>query len=392
MATDGHALLDLLAFQAGEALVDLREHKERQENMRLAMTQRLQLEALLQASADVYSSRQLDEVLQQIALAISSASGFGGVVVYLYDERTDLLHARAFVGVSSHDIERMRESPLPFSTFRPLMRPEIQISRSYVYDHRKYELPPELLASLSVPDVRDWKEGQWHPLDSLTIPLQDREGRTIGLLSMDEPSDKRFPDLTKLQALELFADACAVAIQQARLHDEIQQLAMTDPLTGLHNRRALEDVLRRELAQSRRNGLPCSILFCDLDHFKLVNDALGHAVGDQVLQSVAALFRQRLRRGDLAARYGGEEFVVVLPVTQPDQAVEVADNLRQRVASHPWPTLPTDTALTISVGVASTVGCPTVSETELIEAADRALYTAKQQGRNRVSMYGGDPA
>jgi len=338
------------------------------------------LRGLLEASASMHEVLALDEVLGKIATILAKAGGFAAVAVYMHDPGTGLLHPQAIVGVSDEDMARMRANPFPMGDYLPLMRPEMLVSRSYLFDHRRHQMPANsiLETALSIPELPpDWRPGMWHPLDSLTIPLDDGPNR-LGLLSLDEPVDRQYPDLATVQALELFADQCAVAISQVQLHQQLEQLAMTDSLTGLHNRHVLEDTLAREVLRAQRSGRPCALLFCDIDHFKVVNDRWDHVTGDRILQQVAAIIRQRLRRGDLAARFGGDEFVVLLPETGMDAAVAVAKELRLRVAAaaKAW-------SVTISIGVAGTAvnGCDGSS---LLAAADAAMYQAKRGGRNRV--------
>jgi diguanylate cyclase (GGDEF)-like protein len=322
----------------------------------------------------------LDEVLGKIANILAKAGGFSAVAVYMLDPSSGLLNPRAIVGVSPEDMARMRANPFPIGDYLPMMRPEMLVSRSYLFDHRRHQMPLNsiLETALSVPELpSDWRPGMWHPLDSLTIPLDDGPNR-LGLLSLDEPVDRQYPDLATVQALELFADQCAVAISQVQLHQQLEQLAMTDSLTGLHNRHVLEDTLAREVLRAHRSGRPSALLFCDIDHFKVVNDQWDHATGDRILQHVAAVIRQRLRRGDLAARFGGDEFVVLLPETDMDAAVAVAKELRLRIAaaSASW-------SITVSIGVADTATSGS-DGASLLAAADAAMYQAKRAGRNRV--------
>jgi diguanylate cyclase (GGDEF)-like protein len=338
------------------------------------------LRGLLEASASMHEALDLDEVLGRIANILAAAGRFAGVAVYILDQSTGLLHLRATVGVSDEDVARMRANAFPMEGMLPLMQPEMVISRSYLFDHRRHQMPTNSIldSALSVPELApSWRPGKWHPLDSLTIPLDDGQDR-LGLLSLDEPVDQEYPDLATIQALELFAGQCAAAISRVHLHQQLEQLAMTDSLTGLHNRHVLEDALARELLRAERSGRPCAVLFCDLDHFKQVNDKWDHATGDQILQQVAALIRQRLRRGDLAARYGGDEFVVLLPDTEIESALEVAGDLRERIAAAPAP-LP----VTVSIGVAGSANAY-LDGASFLAAADAAMYLAKRAGRNRV--------
>ncbi|MGH7758814.1 MAG: diguanylate cyclase [Candidatus Dormibacteria bacterium] len=350
---------------------------------RAAERERRLLRGLLEASASMHETLGLDEVLGRIAGILADAGGFAGVAVYILDRSTGLLQVRASAGVSDADLARMHSHPISMEQMLPLMLPEMQISRSYLFDHRRHQMPENSIldTALSVPELDpSWRPGMWHPLDSLTIPLDDGNTR-LGLLSLDEPVDRRYPDLATVQALELFADQCAAAISRAQLHQRLEQLAMTDSLTGLHNRHVLQDALDRELAQTERTGRPCTLLFCDLDHFKEINDRCDHATGDQILQQVAAVIRQRLRRGDLAARYGGDEFVMLLPNTDVETAALVAADLRQRIGRAPAPC-----PVTVSIGVAGSDGSPGSPKDgpEFLAMADAAMYRAKQAGRDRV--------
>lgn len=181
-------------------------------------------------------------------------------------------------------------------------------------------------------------------------------------------------------------------IQQAHLqlkiaNQQLEQISLTDPLTGLYNRRYFDQILQQEYARHQRTGETLSILLLDIDFFKKVNDNYGHAVGDDYLRQVAHVIRQSLlRSSDLAARYGGEEFVCVLPETSQNGALHAAERIRANVERLALPnTLATPPYLTISIGVSAQ--CVRDSDTgphELIRQADLQLYRAKRTGRNRV--------
>ncbi|HET9700301.1 MAG TPA: diguanylate cyclase, partial [Burkholderiales bacterium] len=197
-----------------------------------------------------------------------------------------------------------------------------------------------------------------------TLSLQvstiwDREGATVGSAAL-------FRDIT----------------EEKRLEDELRRLAVTDPLTGLYNRRHLSQALEREFDRSRRHQLPLSVLMCDVDHFKRFNDKHGHECGDHVLQMVARHLTAALRTHDLPCRYGGEEFLAVLPSTAAAGARSVADRLRRDIAANPVDGL----HITVSIGVATFPVVAADSPQALIDAADRALYDAKEAGRNRVRV------
>jgi diguanylate cyclase len=164
--------------------------------------------------------------------------------------------------------------------------------------------------------------------------------------------------------------------------EESQAKASVDVLTGVPNRFALEEQFAKELERARRHARPLSCAVLDLDFFKRINDTYGHAAGDKVLRQVAQLCSQNLRTNDFFARYGGEEFVMLLPETEPDAATLVADKLRESVKKVHFHHAGDPVAVTLSVGVAGLREGDTM--TSLFERADKALYEAKQAGRDQV--------
>ncbi|MCP4066480.1 MAG: diguanylate cyclase, partial [Gammaproteobacteria bacterium] len=174
-----------------------------------------------------------------------------------------------------------------------------------------------------------------------------------------------------------------------RANEQLRAISLTDGLTHVANRRRFDEKLQDEWKRAQRHGHPLSLLLLDIDHFKRVNDELGHLVGDDCLTEVAALCAAEVQRsGDLLARYGGEEFIILLPATPEEGAVRVAERVRQAVARSPVYSSErvAPVSLTISVGVACVVPDPDMEPQELIRQADEALYSAKESGRNRVMV------
>lgn len=169
---------------------------------------------------------------------------------------------------------------------------------------------------------------------------------------------------------------------EAQYHEEIRRLACVDPLTDLPNRRALTEFLDREAARATRHGRPLGVLLIDLDHFKAVNDWLGHLGGDFLLRVVAARLRPHVRGEDLLARYGGEEFAAVLPELGPGDLGVVAERLRAAVADSPFQYGGQSVSLTASVGGAAASGLEPIDPADLLSWADQQLYEAKARGRN----------
>lgn len=169
-----------------------------------------------------------------------------------------------------------------------------------------------------------------------------------------------------------------------RLQEQLRDESMHDALTGLYNRRYMEDALERALAEARRHGESVSVIMSDLDHFKAINDRFGHLGGDEVLRAYGRVVDHSGRRADVCCRYGGEEFLLVLPTMAVEAAIERAELIRDGVCALAIPFRDSVLSVTASFGVAT---FPDDGETidELLVAADRALYTSKRLGRNRVT-------
>ncbi|MDP2324095.1 MAG: sensor domain-containing diguanylate cyclase [Gammaproteobacteria bacterium] len=182
------------------------------------------------------------------------------------------------------------------------------------------------------------------------------------------------------------AETLSFAIANLRLRETLRYQALRDPLTGLFNRRYLHDVVDHELQRAASRNQELSVVMFDIDHFKRLNDAFGHAAGDTVLARLGALLREWVRADDIAVRYGGEEFTIVLPDTSSELAVARAESLRQAIASlsveHDGQPL---VQVTISAGIA-TFPVHGIDREALIQSADQALYASKRAGRNRVSL------
>ena len=164
------------------------------------------------------------------------------------------------------------------------------------------------------------------------------------------------------------------------------QRAQSDGLTGLWNRAHLNDHLAAEIEQSKRSGDPLSLVMCDLDHFKKLNDTFGHPAGDLVLQSFAKVLNTELRRYDVACRYGGEEFALIIPSSDGQNTVQMCERIRVAIEEMTWARYP-DMRVTGSFGVFTSNSGGLGEAADWIEAADRALYSAKESGRNRIHIY-----
>lgn len=213
------------------------------------------------------------------------------------------------------------------------------------------------------------------------LPLRGDAG-VIGAIVIEgrSPGDVRQEDAKNLRLLALLA---ASSLQTVWEIEEITRRARTDPLTGLYNRGHFEDRLHQMIAETARFGGESALVMFDIDHFKGVNDAHGHPAGDAVLKGIARLLEERVRNVDTCARYGGEELALLLPRTELDGAVELANRLRLAVMDYTVRWGGGHLLVTVSGGVASFPRCSRSAEA-LVAAADAALYRAKEAGRNRV--------
>lgn len=224
----------------------------------------------------------------------------------------------------------------------------------------------------------------------ISIPLRQRE-RTIGVLNLSDKKNHGIFTEADLDLLTRFAGYACIMIERSESReraDMLERLSVTDPLTGLYNRRFLEKRMEEELSRCARHGGAFTLLLVDLDNFKTYNDLCGHLAGDTALRKVAKVLQASARQMDTATRYGGEEFCLILPNTAKKESIFVAERIRRKVEDEPFACeerLPKG-RLTTSIGISSFPEDGVTAQT-LLHAADTALYRAKDEGRNRVVLY-----
>ena len=367
-------------------------------------------------------SRRLAAFADQAALALRNA--------HLYElavraaERRDVLHeASRAIGAAGFDLEALYAAIhqatarlMPADAFNITLVDEAAQEWVEVYlmdkgrrfPGERYPLsayfPGYVLAqrrSILVDDFAAFPETEYKfavygegddTQSGLAVPMQAGE-KIIGVLFTQSCRVRAYTaDDQKL--LELLAAQAAVAIENARLFALTRQLATEDPLTGLFNRRHLFILAEREIERARRYQHPLAAILLDLDHFKLINDSYGHATGDVVLKAIARVCLECLRATDAIGRYGGEEFLIVLPETAVTSAAQIAERIRQQVAATVVDTEQGRLAITTSLGVSAlspaSLEAATSGINSLIDMADQALYSAKQNGRNQVVVYGSE--
>jgi len=248
-------------------------------------------------------------------------------------------------------------------------------------------LPGEILErfdhwlNLQLQDSPSNPAGDKPPSPPCTAILQQRleAGEVLGLVAAgrEAPFSAEEDELFHIFALQGEA-----ALKNLLLFEEVKSLAIRDGLTGLYNYRYFHEVLSHQLEVSRRYGWPLSLLFLDIDDFKIINDTRGHPEGDLVLKALASFLQTHVRHADMICRYGGEEFVVLMPQSSKTQAFYLADRLREGIAATPIALSQGQVHVTVSIGLATLES--DMSGEDLVKTADDAMYQAKQSGKNRV--------
>ncbi len=355
-----------------------------------------QLTALIDSSRAMTSTLDLDEVLDVVCRQTARALGAQSSYIYQYDPEADTMVWLAhFQRDPSHGFEE------PLGTVYPI--------EDLPQDRVVLETRRPVQVSLDDPDIDPVVREQlidWEEMSSLMVPLivgQD----LVGALEVSESDHVRRFTEEETALCTALGEQAAAAIRNAQLYSQsqeqkkvIERQATTDGLTGLCNHRHFFERLRAEALRARRYGFALSVVMLDLDDFKRVNDTHGHPAGDRVLSTVGAVLRTQLRADvDVPARYGGEEFAVILPHTGPlssaltetaNGAQATAERIRRAIAEVTLPLPASDDGLpphiTASVGVA-TLPAHAVDADDLVNKADRALYAAKQGGKDRVEVY-----
>jgi len=356
MAFADHAALFL---EAGSIL-----RRERQARARSA--------ALGRISRVASSRHDPESLLQAVAPEFLAMSGADRAVVYVKRPQDAVLVPVADAGLAPDEEDRVRALPLDIGAgpLQPLAEKPLPL----IFYADKNPLPPAV-----TPFERA------HAL--LLVPLAV-ESKLLGAVAFTYLARTRPSDPAQVEFLQDVAHQVALGMENARLFFALSQMASTDELTRLANRRRFTESLRMEMARMRRSEAPLSLIMADADHLKAINDAHGHPAGDAAIRHVADAIRKGGRETDMAARLGGEEFALLLPGTDAVGAVKAAERIRKALASSSIPTVGT---VTVSMGVA-TAPEDAAAEEELVRVADARLYAAKARGRNQVcAMVPGDP-
>lgn len=378
-------LVMLLRMREARARLNKSLADEAAANERLDAANR-ELSLLHDVAQKIVSQIDLQETLRLIARESEAIISCDEVLLYLTDPETgELTLQRSATGSYT--------GPLGLAPAERGPRPAAASRKTDLTPYERFvkqaaaDLRPVRVGDLAHDDPQA-PAGEFRSLLAVPILGEDRAAGAIAVLA------RRQDQFTERDQAVMFtlASYATFAIRNAQLYRATQQLAITDGLTAVYNRRYFQRQLESELRRAPRYAYPTSLILLDVDHFKAFNDGNGHLLGDQVLRSVAQILKDSVRETDVVARYGGEEFAVILPETGADVALVVAERIRSKIKAHPFMGKGQKPArVTASLGIASHVSSEITADA-LIDRADKALYMAKNAGRDRICSWTQDDA
>jgi len=375
--------LGTLAGQLATAIEQLRTAQaERQWLDQLAHSNDL-IYALAHITTHIEKALTPEEIIRTLGRELSKI-GLTCVIAIHVKERS--LFTIDYTSMEPETLEKLEASlgfPLIKYTFSLEKFKSVQATGEHLHPAviTNYEDEIQLLFAQRVKKgVFDIPQEAWAITELIRLPLAFEENLLGILWAWGNNITK-----ADLPILSILAKQVGTSLERARLFQEVQSLAFTDPLTGLQNRRSLFELGKIEFARSHRTKRPFCCLMVDVDHFKQINDKYGHPIGDQVLRELAQCSQRSVREVDLIGRYGGEEFVIFLPETDSATAMLVAERLRASIAAVPIKVSDQELHITVSIGVSGKDENTLELET-LIARADQAMYVAKYKGRNQVAI------
>jgi diguanylate cyclase (GGDEF)-like protein len=330
--------------------------------LEIAASERQQISnmhALHEVSNAIFRSLRLEEMLESVGQSLIYQMGFDRTKIYLINKEGDMLEGVLTIDQRGKQMLDRERYPLKRG-----VHPMVDLILGRALDERAEKYRRTIVY----------------------IPLRARD-ENLGMLMVDNLLSQQEIQPEQIPLLEAIAGQLSMAIKNARLFQGVEELSITDGLTGLYILRYFKQRLKEELYRAERTHGQLSLMILDIDHFKRFNDTYGHQAGDTILATIAERVLSNARKIDLTARYGGDEFFILLPDTTPDEALALADRLHQAVANEPVALSDGRVVrITVSIGIA-TYPVHAASIEELIKRADEALYWIKSHGRNRIRLY-----
>lgn len=347
-------------------LMDITERKKAEEEVKLYTKQ---LETLFNIGTTVSQSLNLEELLDNVLDKLTETLNVEASGIFLLDEKTKNLILRAHRGLSPKLVRELKQIK-PDDEFIG----EVAKSGKTLI-HKDMSLNHRLAESRARAEKFQ---------SFVAVPIMSKE-RILGVIGVGSHANREFPDW-EVRMLSTIANQIGMAIENARLYEHALELAFTDGLTGLYNRRYLMEQIEREFSRAERKKTPLSLIMVDLDDLKTVNDNFGHHRGDLFLSEVGKIIKVNTRASDVAARWGGDEFMLLAPETDSPRSSKIAERIRTQVEHYRMNINGTKVGITVSAGVVSYPAHATCVS-ELIKNADEAMYNAKRGGKNRTCIF-----
>ena len=349
-------------------ITDITERKKAEEEVSRYTKQ---IETLFDIGTKVTQILNLEELLVNVLDKVLEVTGAEVTGIFLLNEKTKELVLRAHRGMSASFSRKVSVLSAADGVLKQLLETGKPLLVGNVSADQRF-------------NHQGVKKGRFKSLAALSIMAKEK---IIGVLGIGSHSHRQFPDW-EVRMLGTIANQIGMAIENARLYEHALELAFTDGLTGLYNRRYFIDQIEREFIRSQRNKAPLSLIMVDLDELKAINDRFGHHVGDSFFQEVARIVKVNTRGSDVAARWGGDEFMLLVPGTDRKDASKIAERIRAEVERYKLKLEGEEVGITISAGI---VCCPDHAAVvaDLLKKADQAMYNAKRGGKNQASVFSG---
>jgi diguanylate cyclase (GGDEF)-like protein/PAS domain S-box-containing protein len=345
---------------------DIKERKQAEEEVRRYTKQ---LEALFNIGATVSQTLNLEELLDSVLDTVLMVMGVEVGGIFLLDKQTSKLLLKTHRGMSPEFARRVQV---------------VSIGDGFIGKVAKLG-KPILAEDVSADSKLSWMRKMGDGIQSFAaVPIMAKE-KILAVMGVGSGKHREFPDWEMLM-LDTIANQIGMAIENAQLYEHALELAFTDGLTGLYNRRYIMEQIEREFIRAQRSKAPLSLIMVDLDELKAINDRFGHHEGDGFLKEVARIVKVNTRASDVAARWGGDEFMLLAPGTNRRSASKIAERIRAQVERYKIKLEGGEVGITVSAGIVSYPAHASVVE-ELLKKADEAMYNAKRGGKNQSSVF-----
>lgn len=347
-------------------LMDITERKQAEEEIRRYTKQ---LEALFNIGATVSQTLNPEELLDSVLDTVLMVMGVEVGGIFLLDKQTNKLLLKTHRGMSPEFARRVQV---------------VSIGDGFIGKVAKLG-KPILAEDVSADSKLSWMRKMGDGIQSFAaVPIMAKE-KILAVMGVGSGKHREFPDW-EMQMLDTIANQIGMAIENAQLYEHALELAFTDGLTGLYNRRYIMEQIEREFIRAQRSKAPLSLIMVDLDELKAINDRFGHHEGDGFLKEVARIVKVNTRASDVAARWGGDEFMLLAPGTDSRSASKIAERIRAQVERYKIKLEGEEVGITVSAGIVSYPAHASVVE-ELLKKADEAMYNAKRGGKNQSSVF-----